>query len=649
MDVRLPDGTVIRNVPDGMSKAELTEKLARNGYDVSKLSAPVPAQQPERGLFAEVKQQAGNAIAGAVRGAGSIGATILAPIDMVKDAIAGKGLSLESNRERRAAMDAALQTLGADTDSTLYQGAKLGTEIAGTLGAGGVVANGAARVAPNAPTLVNAIRTGGFRTGAPAATTFTGKAANVGNRVAGGAITGGATAALVNPDGATDGAVIGGILPPALSGTAKAAGYTGNVLGSLVRPFTPAGVDELTGNILRRFADGGPTAMNTAELVPGSMPTLAEASGNAGLATLQRGVRDLRPNSFIEREQANAAARSGAFDQIAGTRQMVEDAIQARDDSARVLYGKAFDSDAMRRDLVRSAEAERAPFRGVGGAAPAQDLATPGLRELANRPAFQSAVKEAKRLAADNGVRLDDPLQSLQGLHYIKLALDDALNPTAKTAMGRNASGAISDMRDKLAQELAQVSPLYGNARQTFSEMSKPINAMEVLQGLKLTDAQGNITLAKVQNALRSLEDRAAKPGIDAAKSVTQDQLQVLTAIRDDLMRQANLGLGKSIGSNTFQNIATDNIVDTLGGNFLTRLADKTGASGLLGQAGRLVYSGPNEAVRNRLVDMALNPELAEQTMAAPQRVARNRLTELLNQDYVQLPIRSAPVLWSSR
>jgi len=37
MDVRLPDGTVIKGVPDGMSKADLTAKLAKNGYDVSKL------------------------------------------------------------------------------------------------------------------------------------------------------------------------------------------------------------------------------------------------------------------------------------------------------------------------------------------------------------------------------------------------------------------------------------------------------------------------------------------------------------------------------------------------------------------------------------------------------------------------------------
>lgn len=45
MDVRLPDGTIIQGVPDNISKAELTAKLARNGYDVSQLGA-APAQHP---------------------------------------------------------------------------------------------------------------------------------------------------------------------------------------------------------------------------------------------------------------------------------------------------------------------------------------------------------------------------------------------------------------------------------------------------------------------------------------------------------------------------------------------------------------------------------------------------------------------------
>jgi hypothetical protein len=56
MDVRLPDGTIIRGVPEGTTKAELTAKLARNGYDVSKLGG-APADVPQVGADGHVVRQ----------------------------------------------------------------------------------------------------------------------------------------------------------------------------------------------------------------------------------------------------------------------------------------------------------------------------------------------------------------------------------------------------------------------------------------------------------------------------------------------------------------------------------------------------------------------------------------------------------------
>lgn len=490
---------------------------------------------------------------------------------------------------------------------------ELGGEIIATLPVGGALARGVKAIG-GAPALVNSIRSGGFRTGAPAATTLEGKALDLGTRAAGGALTGGVSAAVVNPGQGDAGALIGGGLPLALTGLGKATNYAGRVGHSLVAPYTDKGRQKIAGKILNKFADGGPTAVNADEIVPGSLPTLAEATGNAGLAGLQRTARDLDPNRFVPREQANAAARSAAFDGIAGDKAAIELAISARDDAAKPLYGRAFTADAMRQDLAKSAQQARAPFAGVGLSGAREDLATPGLRELASRPQFRDAVNDARKLAANNGVRLDDPLQSLEGLHYIKLALDDALNPQAKSAMGRNASNAVMDMRDKLADELAGISPLYGAARNTFADMSKPINAMESLQGLRLTDAQGNITLAKVKNAIEGLERKRAAPGVDAAKSITDEQLKTLRAIHDDLLRQANTGLGRSAGSNTYQNIATDNILGTmlpgkLGGAVTGRLGS------VVGQVGRLAYSGPNEQIKNGLLEMMLDPKQAEQAM----------------------------------
>ena len=63
----------------------------------------------------------GNIAAGGVRGAGSIGATMLTPYDLLAGNTSSWG-----NPERRSAMDAGLQELGADPTSLAYKTGKLG-------------------------------------------------------------------------------------------------------------------------------------------------------------------------------------------------------------------------------------------------------------------------------------------------------------------------------------------------------------------------------------------------------------------------------------------------------------------------------------------------------------------------------------------
>jgi hypothetical protein len=69
MDVRLPDGTVIKNVPDGTTKQQLLEKLQAKGYDVQKLTAPkTPKAAAPAPTFGE---QAADFGRGVLRGAAS--------------------------------------------------------------------------------------------------------------------------------------------------------------------------------------------------------------------------------------------------------------------------------------------------------------------------------------------------------------------------------------------------------------------------------------------------------------------------------------------------------------------------------------------------------------------------------------------------
>ncbi|WP_393922889.1 hypothetical protein [Pseudomonas fluorescens] len=202
-------------------------------------AAATPQSAPQAGRFGslltrlpqgagrEIMTDAGNMLAGAVRGAGSIGATLVAPYDIVKDAMDGKGLSLESNRRRRQEMDWGLEYMGAKPDSMAYKGGKLGGEIAGTAGAGGLLAKGLTMLpgAANITPLIEAVGSGGFKAGGLSG------AAGLGARVAGGAITGGASAGLVNPEDAGVGAMVGGAIPGAVS----LAGNTARGLGRAIR------------------------------------------------------------------------------------------------------------------------------------------------------------------------------------------------------------------------------------------------------------------------------------------------------------------------------------------------------------------------------------------------------------------------------
>jgi hypothetical protein len=158
---------------------------------------------------------------GGLRGAAGIGATIMQPFQAALDP-AG------TNQAMREGIEGGVAATGADPSSLAFQAGKLGTEIAGTAGAGGVLA---APLKAAAPRLASSLASGGFTTGAPAAGNALSRAADLGIRTAGGAVTGGASAALIDTEAAGAGAAVGGALPGAL----KVAGMGGNALGKVLR------------------------------------------------------------------------------------------------------------------------------------------------------------------------------------------------------------------------------------------------------------------------------------------------------------------------------------------------------------------------------------------------------------------------------
>lgn len=263
----------------------------------------------------------------------------------------------------------------------------------------------------------------------------------------------------------------------------------------LIAPFLDSGQDSIVANTLRRFAGNADVAV-TPSAVQGVQPTLAEATGDAGIAGLQRTVLNSDPAiaaQFAGRREANNAARVGLLQDIAGTPQDIAAAKAAREQAAGDLYRQAFAQD-------------------VSGVKPSEKLL-----DLAKRPAFQAAIEDAKTLALNAGEDIGNPLTSIKGLHYIKLALDDALTGNAKSAMGDSAKRSLTSIKNELVDEIGNLSPAYAQAKTAFQQGSVPLNQRQIVGGLLdrattgAPDSLGNpvLTPARYANAVGKLDQIA--------------------------------------------------------------------------------------------------------------------------------------------
>jgi hypothetical protein len=117
-------------------------------------------------------------------------------------------------------------------ESMLAGGGRLAGNIVATAPVGGIVAAPLKAAGVAAP-VVESIKSAGFRTGI-APTTGAARAIDLGVRGAGGAITGGASAGLVNPEDTAMGAAVGAAIPtvaaPVLKQFAKGLGFTKDVI-----------------------------------------------------------------------------------------------------------------------------------------------------------------------------------------------------------------------------------------------------------------------------------------------------------------------------------------------------------------------------------------------------------------------------------
>lgn len=362
-------------------------------------------------------------------------------------------------------------------------------------------------------------------------------------------------------------------------------GYRG-----VTEPLTTGGRRRIAGRTLGRFGLDADELANLeasgalANLSPtGSRLTLAEMPGlstdaRRGLATLQRSLETMDPETaaaFAARQEANNAARVDALGLLTGESTRAVSRVPALDRIARSQPTRA-QAEATR---AGNAAANYGKAYKAGIVPGSEEAMAPQIQELLRRPSVQEARVAATRAAAEAGLN-EVPENSVQGLHFLKKALDEqkgALNVAGKSAEAGRV-GATAAGFDDLLENL---SPLYQQARRQFQFDSAPVTRAEI--GGRLLDAtrgavrdfSGNRPLQAQQFAKalndenRLMQQATGFKGREGQLSdvLTPGQLGVVNNVRDELEMLANLDkAANGKGSQTAKMLASQNLLRSIAG-----------------------------------------------------------------------------------
>lgn len=256
------------------------------------------------------------------------------------------------------------------------------------------------------------------------------------------------------------------------------------------------------------------------------------------------------------------------------------------------------------------------------------------ITKLFKMPAIQNAMKEARTIAANKGINISKPDGSIEGLHLMKLAMDDAIEAASKggSAVAVNKAMSIKTARDRLVTFMERMAPEYGEARATHAAMSKPINQMDVADALFKKGTSSTSDLGGTPRLMPDKFVNLLKNEEQLVKSATGRDLGKLSQVLEPEQFEKVIGVGKELdklaavgraangpGSATAQRMSSQNVLRQILGP--TGLPESWAESTLLNTAMRPVqfaYSGVAEPkIQAVLADLVMNPARAQAVLQA--------------------------------
>jgi hypothetical protein len=184
-------------------------------------------------------------------------------------------------------------------------------------------------------------------------------------------------------------------------------------------------------------------------------------------------------------------------------------------------------------------------------------LASPDGRRPAVRAAVNSVVSE---LRDNKGNLYTDPEQ----LYGVRKHIDDLLSKEGQrdTPMAARATANLMALKSSLDPVIEAGANGFGQYLQNFSDASRKIDEMKVLQGhekalYNTAGGQMLMTYNGVQRMMKNIVDaRQTGNPLNPYNSITPETMQKLWNLRDDLRRSASaLELARTPGSDTAQNL----------------------------------------------------------------------------------------------
>jgi hypothetical protein len=488
--------------------------------------------------------------------------------------------------------------------------------------------------------VVQDVTSAGFGVAAPASVAkyfpvqakdfFTKSLETQGAAAAGGALASGAARESdVGPVGQALGALAGATTAGGAVGSAPVLARTTR---EIVRPFTEAGREVITGNVLRNLASDAEQAIKAgANYVPkigGYTPTTAQATRDIGLINAETAIKglDVTGGRFATQALEANKAQMAILNRLAKDEDTLKAALTKREEVTSPLREQAFSNSTVDPDTFQSAIALTV------NKTIDDILASP----VGKRQTVMSVMKDAK----DDIARASTPAELYEIRKDLRAAAQGLLDKSAKDGP---TSGAYRAAKPQLESVIRAVDDAieagatgYKDYLSKYAASSRGIERLEAAQQFR-----GKV-LSTTPDPSRANDYLISQPAFTRAiraaekdTNLSTTQLAVLKRVAEDLDSGVLPRATKVAGSDTFKNMSTANVIGGMIGKQM--FGDVPPVLQKISAPMNWLYNGTDDAIRELLVNAMLDPKLAATLMKKASTTTVEPLSKELQRKALQL------------